>query len=188
MRTNKETLKRTRREQELELHDRRVKRNRLVIMLVVLVATMVVGTACPSPGDGGRNNVSIGATWIEPHVVGGSVSIPVSEVENHRNVHFRVDTESGDMHFMAYMLDAQIHVRANVCPPCRGIGYSLDGDVLVCDMCATTFDARTGNGIKGACVNYPKAAVPYDIVAGSIVMNRADLSVAYQDTLEPGWP
>ena len=188
MRTNKETLERTSREQDLKLYDRRVKWNRLVIMLVVLVVTVAVVTSCPSPGDGGRNNVSIGATWIEPHVVGDSVSIQVSEVENHRNVHFRVGTESGDMHFMAYVLNGQIHVRASVCPPCRGIGYSLDKDVLVCDMCATTFSARTGDGIKGACVNYPKSAVPYDTVDGSIVMNKADFLIAYENTLAPGWP
>ena len=188
MGTKEETLNGTRREQEFELRNRRVKRNMLVIVLVVLVATMVVLTSCPSPGDGGLNNVSIGATWIEPHVVGDSVSIPVSEVENHRNVHFRIETESGDMNFMAYALNGQIHVRASVCPPCWGISYSLEKDVLVCDMCATTFRAATGDGIRGACVNYPKAAVPYETVAGSIVMNKADLIAAYQDTMEPGWP
>ncbi len=191
MRTSRESLKSTGREQQVERRDRRVNRTRLVAILVALVAlvpTVMLLTACPSPGGGGGGSASIGATWIEPEIMDDSVSIPTSEVENHRNVHFKVETDDRDMHFMAYVLNGQVHVRASVCPPCWGIAYSLDRDILVCDMCATTFSARTGDGIRGPCVNYPKAAVAYDAVAGSIVMSRADLSAAYEDTLEPGWP
>ncbi len=191
MRTKRETSKSTGGEQDFELRYRRVNRARLVVMLVALAAlvpTVLLLTACPSPGDGGGGGASIGATWIEPEIMGDSVSIPTSEVENHRNVHFKVETDDRDMHFMAYVLNGQIHVRASVCPPCWGIAYSLDRDILVCDMCATTFSARTGDGIRGPCVNYPKAAVAYDTVDGSIVMSKADLSVAYNDTLQPGSP
>jgi uncharacterized membrane protein len=130
----------------------------------------------------------IKAQWIEPQVNGDSVSIPVSEVENDWNTHFAVNTQTGKMTFMAYLLNNKIYVRANVCPPCRSIGYSLDGNILVCDRCATTFKADTGDGIQGACVNYPKALVPYQITNGNIVMKESDLTVAYQNTLNPNWP
>jgi hypothetical protein len=50
------------------------------------------------------------------------------------------------------------------------------------------FRASTGEGIGGACVNYPKAAVAYSISNGSIVMRSADLVEAYQNTLQPGLP
>jgi nitrite reductase/ring-hydroxylating ferredoxin subunit len=132
--------------------------------------------------------VPIQAVWIEPQLVAGAVSIPVNQVENNRNVHFKIEDETGELHFMAYALNGELHLRASICPPCRGIAYSLDGDVLVCDTCATTFRAKTGDGIKGACVNYPKAAVPFDVVDGSIVATQSDLLVAYERTLEPGWP
>ncbi|MFU8796001.1 MAG: Fe-S-containing protein, partial [Dehalococcoidia bacterium] len=181
----------TGREQVFELHNRSVNRTRLAITVVVLaafVATMVLLAACPGPGEGGLSSGSIVATWIEPQSAGDTVSIPVREVENHRNVHFTVETEDRDMHFMAYVLNGQIHVRASVCPPCWAKQYSLDNDILVCDMCATTFRARTGDGIRGACVNYPKASVAYEIVDGIIVMGRNDLIAAYENTLEPGWP
>ena len=92
------------------------------------------------------------------------------------------------MNFMAYILDEEIHVRANVCPPCRSIGFSLEEDILICDRCATTFKAKTGDGIEGACVDFPKASLPYEIIDGSIVMRGNDLIVAYEDTVEPGWP
>ncbi len=156
------------------------------ILGLVLFAMILSTAACSS--NGVRSSEPIKATWIEPQVVDDIVSIPVNEVENSRNIHFMVETQTGDIHFMAYILDAEIYVRANVCPPCWGIGYSLNKDILVCDMCATTFHAKTGNGIKGACVDYPKAAVPYEVIDGSIVTKKADLLAAYQDTLEPGWP
>jgi nitrite reductase/ring-hydroxylating ferredoxin subunit len=131
---------------------------------------------------------SIKAKWIEPQVDGDTVSVPVSDVENNWNIHFKLETQASKMNFMAYLLDGKVYVRANVCPPCRSIGYSLDGDILVCDRCATLFKAKTGDGIKGACVDYPKASVPYVIADGNIVMKEADLVVAYQNTLKPGWP
>jgi nitrite reductase/ring-hydroxylating ferredoxin subunit len=154
----------------------------LLLSLALVIAGCSGSTSNPPPSG------PIKATWIEPQVAGDIISVPVSEVENNRNVHFNVETQDGNMTFMAYILDAEIHVRANVCPPCHSIGFSLDGDILVCDRCATKFNAQTGAGISGACVNYPKASVPYEVADGNIVTNSTDLITAYQDTIEAGWP
>ena len=191
MGTKKGTLKGTRREQELELHRRKTKRNRLLIISAVIVAIMGISIYFGVTGRAEQNDINdmpVKATWIEPQVAGDTVFIPVSEVENNRNVHFNVKIEGEDMNFMAYAVGGEIFVRANVCPPCRSIGFSLEGAVLVCDMCATTFKAETGDGIAGACVDFPKAAVPYEINGDNIIMNSTDLIVAYEDTIEPGWP
>ena len=145
-------------------------------------------TPSPVPAAVPKPSGPIKAKWIEPRVNGDTVSIPQSEVENNWNVHFKVDIQGSTETFMAYVLDGKIYVRANVCPPCRSIGYSLDKDVLVCDRCATRFKAKSGDGIDGACVNYPKALVPYEIAGGNLVMKNGDLVVAYQDTLKQGWP
>ena len=139
-------------------------------------------TATPAPKPSGL----IKAKWIEPQVNDDTMSIPVSEVENNWNVHFQLGTQDGEMSFMAYKYDGQIFVRANICPPCHSIGYSLKENILVCDTCATTFEAKTGAGIEGACVNFPKASVSYQIINGNIVMNEADLISAYQDTIKRG--
>lgn len=164
------------------------RRSKLLIASAVALAVAGISVYLAHAGGSGQNGMPIQAVWIEPQVVAGAVSIPVNQVENNRNVHFKIEDETGELHFMAYTLNGEIHLRASICPPCRGIGYSLDGDVLVCDTCATTFGARTGDGIKGACVNYPKAAVPFEIVDGSMVATQSDLLVAYERTLEPGWP
>lgn len=166
----------------------KTRRSKLLIASAVVLAITGISAYLAHVGGRGENGMPIQAVWIEPLLVADGVSIPVNQVENNRNVHFKIEDETGELHFMAYALNGEIHLRASICPPCRGIEYSLDRDVLVCDTCATTFRARTGDGIKGACVNYPKAAVPFEIVGGSIVARQSDLLVAYERTLEPGWP
>jgi nitrite reductase/ring-hydroxylating ferredoxin subunit len=146
----------------------------------------------PTPPPNPKPSGPIEATWIEPQLEGDTVSIPVSEIEDNWNTHFKlrteVDGESVRLNFMAYILNGEIYVRANVCPPCRSVGYALENDILICDTCATTFNAKTGDGIGGACVDYPKATMPYKITNNQLVMNGADLITAYENTLEPGWP
>jgi nitrite reductase/ring-hydroxylating ferredoxin subunit len=154
-----------------------------LLLSLALIIVACAGPASTTPTPSGP----IKATLIEPQITGDIVSIPVSEVENNRNVRFNLKTGGSDMTFMAYVVDGEVYVRANVCPPCRSTGFSLDEAVLICDMCATTFRAQTGEGISGACVDYPKASVPYEIGDGNIVMNSTDLITAYQDTIEPGW-
>jgi len=158
---------------------------RKIILGLVLITIIIITVACSNSNPQG--NEPIKATWIEPQVVGDAVSIPLSEVQNKWNVHFNLQTQD-DMNFMAYIVDGETYVRANVCPPCWSTGFALDEAVLICDRCATTFKAQTGEGIAGACVGYPKASVPYEIREGSIVMNSTDLTAAYQNTVEPGWP
>jgi nitrite reductase/ring-hydroxylating ferredoxin subunit len=160
-----------------------LKRITLILALVILVSSMV---ACSDNGT--QNSQRIEATWINPQVLGDIISIPISEVENDKIMHFEFTTQDKDMTFMAYDLSGEIYVRANICPPCHSIGFSLQESTLVCDTCGTVFDARTGAGINGACVAYPKAAVAYEIRDGSIVMKGSDLLAAYQDTVNPAQP
>ena len=187
----KKNKKTTIRERELEPSRRKAKKNRLVIISTVVVAIIGISVYFALFGGGNgstQSNGPIKATWIEPQVAGNTVSIPLTEVEDNWNVHFNLKTQGKDMSFMAYVLDGDMYVRANVCPPCRSTGFSLNGATLVCDRCATVFQAVTGEGMQGACVDYPKASVPYGIDGGNLVMSSADIIAAYEDTLEPGWP
>ena len=152
---------------------------------LVLLAVILIIVSCSGSNDSPSGD-PISATWIEPQIADDTVLIRLSEVEDNWNVHFNVEIRGEDMNFMAYVLDGEIHIRANVCPPCQSIGFSLQEAILICDRCATTFDTETGEGIQGACVDFPKASVPYQIDGGNIVMSSADLAAAYEDTLEPG--
>jgi nitrite reductase/ring-hydroxylating ferredoxin subunit len=157
-----------------------------IIPVLVLLAMILSTVACS--GNSAQSNEPIKATWIEPQVVGDTASIPVSEIENNKIIHFKFRTQDKDMTFMAYDLSGETYVRANICPPCHSIGFSLQKSTLVCDTCGTVFDAKTGAGIEGACVDFPKASVPYEISDGNIVMKSNDLVAAYQSTINPGWP
>ncbi len=154
-----------------------------IIPILVLLSLILVSSIVACSGNGTQSSQRIEATWINPQVLGGIISIPISEVENDRIIHFEFRAQDKDMTFMAYDLSGEIYVRANICPPCHSIGFSLQESTLVCDTCGTVFDAKTGAGINGACVGYPKASVPYEINGGNITMQGTDLVIAYQDTI-----
>lgn len=158
------------------------------MLLTITVGMALLGVILSLAACGDKDaNTPVKATWIEPQVVGDTVLIPVREVHDNRIVHFSVAVASGgEMTFMAYDVGGKLNIRANVCPPCRSIGFSLSKDTLICDTCRTTFKAKTGDGIAGACVGYPKAAVPYEISDGKAIMKFNDLQLAYQFTNEPG--
>jgi nitrite reductase/ring-hydroxylating ferredoxin subunit len=161
--------------------------------LVSILLAAVVFAACSNgetDGNGGNGGATgiVNPTWITAQQDGDTVSIPVSELDSGKMLHFQVAYQIADMAFMAYKLDGDYYVRANVCPPCRSTSFSLDGDNLVCDSCRTRFAASTGAGISGACVDYPKAEVAHKISGASLAMEMDDLATAYENTLNPGWP
>lgn len=158
-----------------------VKYKTLAAGCAILVIGLLILSACSPTSASTR----IRATWINPTIQGESVSIPASEVEKDTIAHFKVTTPADDLAFMAYQFDGKLYARANICPPCLSEGFSLVGNTLVCDTCGTVFDAKTGAGIKGACIAYPKAAVPYEVKDGNITMKGTDLAAAFQNTLKP---
>lgn len=150
----------------------------------IVISLLLLGLILALAGCG--SNRPIKATWLTPQISSDVVSIPVSKVTEKKIVHFSVNIPNGEIAFMAYQLGKEVYVRSNICPPCRSIGFSLQKDTLVCDSCGTTFEAKTGDGISGACVNFPKAAAPYQIKDGNLIMKINDLVSAYKDTLRPG--
>ncbi|KTB49288.1 putative membrane protein (DUF2318) [Dehalogenimonas alkenigignens] len=162
----------------------------MILALVLIVAGCSSGTSGTTTTQTGAAAVGgrIKATWITPKVVLDTVSVPAQVINQDTIVHFWVTIPEGQMPFMAYKLDNKQYVRANLCVPCRSYNYSLVGDVLQCDTCGTRFNAKTGDGIDGACVNYPKALVPYTNQGGDLAMTVADAKTSYFNTLEPGWP
>lgn len=154
------------------------------LMKIIAVVSFIL-LVLAAAGCAGK---AVASTQIKASVDGSNVSVAAAEVQNATNTRFTVKTPQGDTTYMAYVFDKELHVRASVCPPCRSNSFTLSGSTLVCDRCATVFDAGTGAGIKGACVNYPKAKVPYTVTDGKIVMTTGDLTTAYLNTLQPGLP
>ena len=150
---------------------------------IVLLAVTMGMAAC----SGGAGTQPVKATWITAPPTADGIFLSANDVKGHPITHFRAGS-SANMSFMAYELDGKTYIRANICPPCRSTGFSLQGDVLVCDTCGTRFSAGTGDGVSGACVDYPKAAAPFEVKDGKILIKGNDLTLAYQNTLKPGRP
>ncbi|MBI4334484.1 MAG: DUF2318 domain-containing protein [Chloroflexi bacterium] len=167
-------------------------RKQASVLLVSLLGLILLLAACSSSQSSaaqpaGRRAAAGGIrpTWIAAETGGDTVALPVGEVQKAIMTHFKVKMTTTEETFMAYQFEGRIHARADICPPCRSESFSLDGDRLVCDTCGTIFEARTGAGVSGACVAYPKASVPYEIRDGRLFMKRSDLLTAYQTTLKP---
>jgi hypothetical protein len=75
--------------------------------LVSILLTAVVFAAC-SNGETGGNGGNGGATgivnptWITAQQEGDTVSIPVSDLDSGKMLHFQVAYQTADMAFMAY--------------------------------------------------------------------------------------
>lgn len=117
---------------------------------------------------------------------GDIVTVPLAAIEGAANGEFSVTLEDRPLDFMAYLVEGELFIRAAACPPCDSLAYALDGDELICEACATRFDAWTGEGIEGACIDYPKAEVAYEVSGGLVSMTAADLVTAWDETLVPG--
>lgn len=155
-----------------------------VSLLALAVSVSVLGCLDYGSSASSVSSGPVSGKWIESRVNGDSVSIPVSSVDQYTNVHFKVNIDEGEVAVMAYKLGDEVLVRSNVCPPCGSIGFTLRDDVLICDTCATVFDAATGDGIQGGCVAYPKESIPYTVSEGNIVMNLDDVGAAHKKTVE----
>jgi nitrite reductase/ring-hydroxylating ferredoxin subunit len=147
---------------------------------VVALAVMLALSSC------GSKVAAVEPTWIDATLNGATVSIPMATVQKDTIVHFYVTTADAKESFMAYVYQGNTYVRANICTPCRSINFRLQGNLLVCESCGTTFDAATGKGVSGACRAYPKASATYKLEGGNLVMNTEDLLTAFQDTLSIG--
>jgi nitrite reductase/ring-hydroxylating ferredoxin subunit len=169
-----------------------------IVLLVVAVSLAAAGCAETKSSIDSKNNdksinndkfvnseTPIKGTWITAQVNSDQVSIPVKSVDDNTNVHFKVKTDIGELPVMAYQFDNKVFVRSNECVPCNSTGFSLKNGTLVCDSCGTVFDAVTGKGIEGGCVDYPKESIPYTISEGKIVMKLDDVVAAHKKTIEP---
>lgn len=166
-----------------------MKHRTLAIAMVSLVFVVLMALAAAGCSrDSGGTGVEIKPTWIAAQVEGEQVSISRSEIDDGQMVHFRVEEQGQKMVFMAYRLGEKIYLRASICPPCRSESFSLVGDTLVCNACGTRFQASTGDGISGACKNYPKAEAAYTVVGDRIAAGIGDLVTAYENTRVAGLP
>ncbi len=171
------------------------RRIKIAMLVLASLSLLAVGAACgagkaaPTPSNNSATssaqpatNQRVRPTFLKPNIAGDTVSINLAEVQKDIMAHFKVPAGNGQETFMAYELGGKQYVRAAICPPCGSQSFSLVGATLVCDACGTVFDAKSGAGIRGACVAYPKAPVSFQSQDGTLTMKKADLLTAFQNT------
>ncbi|MEK7354779.1 MAG: Fe-S-containing protein [Chloroflexota bacterium] len=145
--------------------------------------TPPTSTATPAAATGpsSKSSTAYPPKNFSPTVSGSTVSLSMAEVAQAGNGKFAVN----DMSFMAYQMDGKYYIRASVCVPCGSKIFTLKNGTLICGSCGTVFNAATGAGMRGvsACMSYAKKAAVYTTDGGNIVMTLADLTTAYQNTL-----
>ena len=164
------------------------KKTILITALITISLGILALSGCTSKpvSANSSNNITAKQTTIQATLSGNTVSIPAGDVERLVNTRFKVATATASLTFMAYKYNNQTYVRADICPPCGSQSFTLKNGTLVCDTCGTVFNASTGAGVSGACVKYAKQLVSFQTQDGNIVMNGADLTSAFQKTLNPG--
>jgi hypothetical protein len=168
----------------------------LIAVLVLAGCTSRTPAQTTNPGQVSTPGIGSGVSssdstrykpvWLTPEINGEQVSLPLGSVVDSKMAHFWVTLPSGKEGFMAYRMDGVTYIRADICPPCRSTSFSLEKGILVCDTCGTRFNAKNGQGISGACVNYPKAEVAASLQDGKLLMTQASLAAAYAETLKMG--
>ena len=166
------------------------------VVTVIVASLMLIITASCSSGPESQTpsratksavntNNPVKQVTIDVSDKGDTVIIPLSKVTANTNTRFAVSTGQGEMTFMAYMLDGKLNIRADICPPCRSKSFTLDKGMLICDSCGTVFSAADGSGKSGPCLAYPKEAASYQISGDNIEVSKANLIIAYNNTLKP---
>ncbi|GEM_PF-2339411 len=147
----------------------------------VAPAPATTATPAATTGPSSKSTTAYPPKNFSPAVSGSTVSLSMADVAQAGNGKFSVN----NMPFMAYQMDGKYYVRASVCVPCGSKIFTLKNGTLICGSCGTVFDAATGAGIRGvsACMTYAKKAVVYTTNGGNIEMTVADLTTAYQNTL-----
>ena len=146
-------------------------------------ASSKTASATNSPIPTGKSTTPIKQVTIDVQATDDTVVIPLDNVTLNLNTRFKLATDEGEMTFMAYVWDGKLDVRADICPLCRSKSFTLTKGTLVCDACGTVFDAENGQGIKGACVAYPKESAAYQVSGNNIIVEKANLVTAYKNTL-----
>ncbi|EHQ87701.1 DUF2318 domain-containing protein [Desulfosporosinus youngiae] len=59
--------------------------------------------------------------------------------------------------------DGKVMVAVSFCEPCRGETFHIIADQIVCNVCGTTWDLQTFNGLSGGCQAYPPEALTYSL-------------------------
>lgn len=167
------------------------KKPNLALIVTLLVGALAIAgififgskdKAVDSPYAGRQ----IEQTVVNYEVKDGKVLIDEKELTSKEFIKFTIDQgkplvlENGSsfnyLPVLAYKAPSGKLVGAvSLCEPCSGENFKIDGDVLFCKACGTTWDLETLEGIQGGCPDYPPAQLKVEIKDGKLVFDEKEL-------------
>ncbi len=107
----------------------------------------------------------------------GQLALPLDQISDGKAHHFRVLSDDGTMvtFFVLKSKDKVIRAAMDACDVCyrAGLGYTQDGDFMVCGNCGQRFASNKINVIKGGCNPAPLERV---IQGQNLVIAMADIN------------
>ena len=106
----------------------------------------------------------------------GSISIPLSDINDGKAHHFKVQASDGTQvtFFTLKSRDNVIRAAIDACDVCykAGKGYFQEGNFMVCENCGQKFASNRINVIKGGCNPAP---LRRKVVKDQLVINMSDI-------------
>lgn len=122
-------------------------------LLTPKIAIIVMLLALLSTGCAGAGGSATTSGLITPD--NGKLSIPVAGISDGQAHHFQVKADDGTMvtFFTLKSKDGIIRAAIDACDVCyrSGLGYTQEGDFMVCQNCGQKFASNKINEIKGGC-------------------------------------
>ncbi len=130
----------------------------------------------------------VAMTVVEATQTAEGLSFPVAEVE--ANSLIRVNYErtqpmpqeyqqlvgGNSLPILAYVApDGSLVAASSFCEPCRSLDFHIEGDKLVCNVCFTTWELSTLEGVQGGCLDYPPEEVTAEVRGDQVFLPAADL-------------
>ncbi len=125
------------------------RKNRLPLVVAILACALVAGAACVIflRGSGGETPSVVAST--------DRVTYPAGNFQDGKARFFQVKTAEGKAvkFFVLRSSDGVIRAAFDACDVCwrSGLGYSQEGDSMVCRNCGQRFSSVKVNEVKGGC-------------------------------------
>lgn len=129
------------------------------------------------PNIGGVGAGDAQQTPIQTTDTGTALTFAVADVKANKIVSFQYAKEGAEpLPLLAYVKPSgKLFVGVDYCPPCSGVGQSLQGGTLLCDTCGTKREPESGVGISGACKLYPVDELPVTVEGDTITLEKTAL-------------
>ena len=116
---------------------------------------------------------------IDPVVQKDKIRIPLSKIQEHDIVYFEHENDQGfPVPLTAYVTPSgRIFTGSSICEPCQGRRWAIDGDLLYCMKCGTTFKLENHEFVSGSsvCGDYPPVFMSHEIRNEEVIIPEKEV-------------